>query len=106
MRTAGLYLRSIPSQVTTVAAVPPASVNGGRKAMNTQAANTHRTTETLRAAIAGQVSGPGEPGYDQARQAWNLAADQRPSVFVSAESPTDVAQAVRFARAHRIRIAP
>ena len=74
--------------------------------MNTQVAVTYRTTETLQAAIAGHVSVPGEAGYDQARQAWNLAADQRPSVFVLAESPTDVEQAVRFARAHRIRIAP
>jgi hypothetical protein len=48
MRTAGLYLRGVPSQVATVAAVLPATVNGGRKTMNTQAAKTYRTTETLR----------------------------------------------------------
>jgi FAD/FMN-containing dehydrogenase len=74
--------------------------------MNTQAAITYRTTGTLQAALAGQVSVPGEAGYDQARQAWNLAADQRPSVVVSAESPADVAHAVRFARVHGMRIAP
>ena len=65
-----------------------------------------RTTETLRAAIAGGVFVPGEAGYDQARQAWNLAADQRPSVVVAAGSLADVVRAVRFARAHGMRIAP
>ena len=49
---------------------------------------------------------PVEVGYDQARQAWNLAVDQRPAVVVEAESAADVAQAVRYARAHGIRIAP
>jgi FAD/FMN-containing dehydrogenase len=49
---------------------------------------------------------PGEAGYDQARQAWNLAVDQRPAVVVEAGSFADVAQAVRYARTHGIRIAP
>jgi hypothetical protein len=73
--------------------------------MNTQAAVTHRTTETLQAAIAGHVSVPGEVGYDQARQAWNLAPGQRPPVVVPAEPPTDVAHAVQFAHAHGTRTA-
>jgi FAD/FMN-containing dehydrogenase len=72
--------------------------------MNTQVAITHRATETLQAAIAGHVTVPGEVGYDQACQAWNLASDQRPSVVVSAESPTDVVHAVQFAHAHGMRI--
>ena len=67
--------------------------------MNTPTAITHRTTETLRAAISGEVFVPGDLGYDQARQAWNLTADQRPSVDVFAESAGDVVHAVRFARA-------
>jgi hypothetical protein len=73
--------------------------------MNTQVAVTYRTTETLQAAIAGHVSVPGEAGYDQARQAWNLASGRRPSVVVSAESPTDVVHAAQFARAHGMRTA-
>ena len=67
--------------------------------MNTQAAITHRTTETLEAGIAGHVPVPGEAGYDQARQAWNLASD-RPAVAVSAQSPADVVHAAQFAHAH------
>ena len=74
--------------------------------MTTPNTPAHGTTETLRAAIVGEVFVPGEAGYDQARQAWNLAVDQRPAVVVEAGSAADVAQAVRFARAHGIRIAP
>jgi hypothetical protein len=65
-----------------------------------------RDLEALRAAIAGQVLVPGQAGYDQARQAWNLAVDERPCVVVVAESAADAAQAVRYARARGIRIAP
>jgi FAD/FMN-containing dehydrogenase len=65
-----------------------------------------RDLEALRAAIAGRVFVPGEAGYDQARQAWNLVVDQRPAVVVEAESAADVTQAVRYARAHGMRIAP
>ena len=65
-----------------------------------------RDLEALQAAIAGQVFVAGQAGYDQARQAWNLAVDQRPSVVVEAESAADVAQAVRYARARAMRIAP
>jgi hypothetical protein len=72
----------------------------------TPTAITYRTIATLQATIAGQVSVPGEAGYDLARQAWNLAVDQRPSVVVAAETAADVAHAVRFARAHGMRIAP
>ena len=65
-----------------------------------------RDLEALRSAIAGQVFVPGQAGYDQARQAWNLAVDERPCVVVVAGSAADVVQAVRYARAHGIRIAP
>jgi len=65
-----------------------------------------RDLEALRAAVAGPVFVPGDAGYDQARQAWNLVADQQPAVVVEAESAADVAQAVRYARAHGMRIAP
>ena len=74
--------------------------------MNTTDTIAGRGLEALRAAITGQVSVPGEAGYDQARQAWNLAVDQRPAVVVEAGSAADVAQAVRYARARGIRIAP
>jgi hypothetical protein len=74
--------------------------------MNIKNTIADRDLEALRAAIAGQVFVPGQAGYDQARQAWNLTVDERPSVVVVAGSAADVAQAVRYARAHRMRIAP
>jgi len=74
--------------------------------MNIKDSNADRDLEALRAAIAGQVFVLGQAGYDQARQAWNLAVDERPSVVVVAESAADVVKAVRYARAHGMRIAP
>jgi hypothetical protein len=74
--------------------------------MTTSSTIAARDLETLRAAVTGEIFTPGEPGYDQARQAWNLAIDERPAVVVMAESAADVAQAVRFARTHGMRIAP
>ena len=73
--------------------------------MNAQVAVTYRVIGTLQAAIAGHVLVPGEAGYDQARQLWNPASGQRPSVVVSVESPTDVVYAAQFAHAHGMRIA-
>ena len=72
-------------------------------AVNTLA---RRNLDTLRAAIAGDVVVPEDRRYDEARQAWNLTADQRPGAVVFAESAADVVAAVRFAGAHDMRIAP
>jgi len=77
-----------------------------KETMNTASTAAPRATETLKAAIAGRVFVPGGADYDQGRQAWNLAVDERPAVVVEAESAADVAQAVRYARARGMRIAP
>jgi hypothetical protein len=74
--------------------------------MNIPTIIARQATETLRAAIAGEVFVPGDPGYDHARRAWNLAVDERPAVVVEAEKAADVSQAVRFARSRGMRIAP
>ena len=49
---------------------------------------------------------PDDPGYDDARRAWNLAADQRPAAIVVARSAADVVAGVRLARQHGLRIVP
>ena len=67
---------------------------------------TRARRETLEAMVAGDVFVPGDDGYDQARRAWDLAADQRPAVVVFAESVVDVVRAVRFAAPRGMRIAP
>ena len=63
-------------------------------------------SEMLQSSIAGDVFVRGVAGYDEARRAWNLAADQRPDVVVVVESVTDVVRAVGFARSQGMRIAP
>ena len=46
-----------------------------------------------------------DPGWDEARQAWNLAVDQRPAAIARPASAQDVAAAVIFARRHGLRVA-
>jgi FAD/FMN-containing dehydrogenase len=74
--------------------------------MNSSNTITPPTRETLEAMVAGDVFIPGDDGYDQARRAWDLAADQRPAVVVFAESVVDVVRAVRFAASQGMRVAP
>jgi FAD/FMN-containing dehydrogenase len=60
----------------------------------------------LRARLGGELVTPIDASWDEARQAWNLAVDQRPAAVVYAESPDDVAATVRFARERGLRVAP
>jgi FAD/FMN-containing dehydrogenase len=60
----------------------------------------------LRSQIAGSVVAPGDPDWDEARLAWNLAVDQQPELVVLAESADDVAATVRYARAEGLQVAP
>ena len=55
--------------------------------------------------IAGHVLFPGEPGWDEARTAWNLAVDQRPVAVVVAGSVGDIVHAVRTAAALGLSVA-
>jgi hypothetical protein len=60
----------------------------------------------LRARVGGEIVLPGEATWDAARQAWNLAVDQRPFAVALVESAADVVEVVAFARAHGLRVAP
>jgi hypothetical protein len=51
----------------------------------------------LSAALRGDVVLPGQQGFDEARRAFNLAADQELAAVVLAESAQDVVAAVAFA---------
>jgi FAD binding domain len=55
-------------------------------------------------AIAGRLATPSDADWDQARAAWNLAADQRPSAVAFVESAEDVAEVVRFAARHELKV--
>jgi len=54
---------------------------------------------------AGTILWPGDPGWDDARQAWNLTADQQPAAVAFPRSAADVAAAVSFARQRGLRVA-
>jgi hypothetical protein len=56
--------------------------------------------------IRGRVAVPTDSDWDEARQAWNLAADQEPSAVALVESADDVAKVVGFARENDLKVAP
>ena len=60
----------------------------------------------LAAQIDGAVVVPGDETWDEARQAWNLAVDQRPAAVAIPESSGDIVAIVEFARESGLRIAP
>jgi hypothetical protein len=71
--------------------------------------NAELATRDLRgldAAIDGAIVAPGDGGWDQARQAWNLAVDQQPAAVALPQSAADVAAVVDFARERGLRVAP
>ena len=55
--------------------------------------------------LGGDVVLPGDDGWDAARQAWNLAVEQRPVAVVLPESAADVVATVVFAAENGLRIA-
>ncbi len=59
----------------------------------------------LRAQLTGAVTVPGDAGWDEARQAWNLAVDQRPAAVAEPETVADVVAIVNFARERGLRVA-
>jgi FAD/FMN-containing dehydrogenase len=62
--------------------------------------------QALRPNIAGDLIGRDDDGFDTARQAFNLALDQRPALVALPESANDVVEIVRFAGSVGLRIAP
>jgi FAD/FMN-containing dehydrogenase len=60
----------------------------------------------LRANITGEIVVPGDESWDEARQAWNLAADQRPVAVAIPENAADVAEIVHYARECGLQVAP
>ncbi len=72
--------------------------------LTTQTLEVH--AEALRARLTGELVLPGEAGWDEARQAWNLAVDQQPGAVVLAETTGDVVAVVEFARENGMRVAP
>ncbi|GAA3107359.1 FAD-binding oxidoreductase [Pseudonocardia yunnanensis] len=62
-------------------------------------------TDTLRAALTGQLVTPESSDYDDVRRVWNADADGHPAVIVRCESDADVMAAIGFAREAGLEIA-
>jgi FAD/FMN-containing dehydrogenase len=60
----------------------------------------------LQSRIDGQVLTAGDDAWDSSRQTFNLTHDQQPAALVRVASAEDVAEAVRYAAQHGLRIAP
>ena len=58
----------------------------------------------LRDRMHGRVSAPGDLDWDEARQAWNLAVDQRPAAVAIPHSTDDVIAIVEFANERGLRV--
>ena len=54
--------------------------------------------------MRGRVATPSDPDWDEARRAWNLAADQQPPAVAFVESADDVAKVIGFARDNALRV--
>jgi hypothetical protein len=52
------------------------------------------------------VVAPGDAGWDLARQAWNVAHDQRPALVGQPATVSDVQALVAFAAGHGLQVAP
>ena len=67
----------------------------------------HVSLGTLRRHLRGvPVIGPGEEGWDAARQAFNTTVDQRPALIATPLDADDVAAVVRYAADAGLQVAP
>jgi FAD/FMN-containing dehydrogenase len=62
-------------------------------------------TAALREVFAGELTGPDDPTYDEARTVFNAMIDRRPAVIARCATTADVAVAVDFARENELVVA-
>ena len=73
--------------------------------MSTSEAAAVAARRELGATFEGELIGPDDTTYDEARTLFNAMIDKRPAVIVRCASPADVAGAIAFARAHDLPLA-
>lgn len=61
--------------------------------------------QTLAAKLQGNITTPGDSGYDEARAVWNGMIDRYPALIVHCENADDVVASVAFAREQGLTIA-
>src|SRR4051794_7988195 len=67
--------------------------------------NPAETARRELSGFKGQLIGTGDAGYEEARKVYNAMIDRRPALIARCADAADVAQIVRFAPAHELRIA-
>jgi len=73
--------------------------------MSTTAATAEAARSELGGQFEGELIGPGDSSYDEARALFNAMIDKRPAVIALCADAGDVARAVGFARAHDLPLA-
>src|SRR5436190_7486800 len=63
---------------------------------------TPEMLQAFKAGFRGPVIEPSAADYEETRKIWNAMIDRRPGLIVRCTGTTDVVQAVRFAREHRL----
>jgi FAD/FMN-containing dehydrogenase len=64
-----------------------------------------RAIQGLRSEVRGQVIGPADSAYEEARRVWNAMIDKRPAVVVRPRGAADVITAAKFALEHQLPLA-
>jgi FAD/FMN-containing dehydrogenase len=64
-----------------------------------------RSISGLAGGFTGELLGPGDAGYDDARQVWNGAIDRRPGLIARCTGVADVVAALRHARERELLVA-
>jgi FAD/FMN-containing dehydrogenase len=65
---------------------------------------TSSGVDDLRTAISGEVVGPDDPAYDDARRVWNGDIDRRPALIAQCLSASDVRAAILYATERGLEI--
>lgn len=64
-----------------------------------------RDIADLRGQLRGQVLLRGDPGYEVSRRIWNGSFDRYPALVARCAAPSDIVQALNFAREHDLLVA-
>jgi FAD/FMN-containing dehydrogenase len=70
-----------------------------------QSALAEDAVAAFRAVLRGEVTTPGDGGYEQARRVYNAMIDRHPRLIVRCADVADVGAAVNFARDHNLLLA-
>src|SRR5688500_12596929 len=71
---------------------------------STATALDDETIEKFKSGLRGALLGPGDDGYDGARQVWNGMIDRKPALIARCAGVADVIAAVNFARSNSLLV--